>query len=572
MSQVLPRGHAVRRRIAVGVLFIAAGGLAWRAVDLQLTRNDFLRDRGDARYLRVVAVPAHRGMITDRHGEPLAISTPVSSVWAAPRRLLADRSRWPELAAVLGTNVEHLRAVVEPRADREFVYLKRHVPPALAAQIAGLGVDGVALTREYRRYYPTGEVTAHVLGFTNVDDVGQEGLELAFDAALRGVEGAKRVIKDNLGRVVENVESIRAPEPGRTLKLSIDKRVQYVAYRELKAAVQAHRARGGAIVVLDAQSGEILAMANQPSFNPNNRNQLESAYYRNRAVTDVFEPGSTAKPFTVAAALESGVFTTGSRIDTAPGRFAIGRHTIHDLHDYGVLDLAGVIVRSSNVGAAKIALALDAERLWRTLHAVGFGRLTELGFPGESAGKLNDYEDWREIEQATLAFGYGLAATPVQLAGAYAVIAAGGRRLPLTLIAREGRPAGERVLSARVASELRAMLEGVVTAGTGKRAGVPGYRVAGKTGTVHKPGAQGYAEDRYVSLFAGFAPASTPRLVAVVVIDEPRAGEYFGGSVAAPVFGAVTRAALRLLNVPPDDLSAPMLAGRAGEPEALAGP
>lgn len=571
MSQVLPPGHAVRRRITVGALLVAAAGLAWRAVDLQLTRNDFLRDRGDARYLRVVAVPAHRGMITDRHGEPLAISTPVSSVWAAPRRLLADRSRWPQLAAALGTNVEHLRAVVEPRADREFVYLKRHVPPALAAQVAALGVDGVALTREYRRYYPTGEVTAHVLGFTNVDDVGQEGLELAFDAELRGIEGAKRVIKDNLGRVVENVESIRAPEPGRTLRLSIDKRVQYVAYRELKAAVQLHRARGGAIVVLDAQSGEVLAMANQPSFNPNNRSQLEGAYYRNRAVTDLFEPGSTAKPFTIAAALESGLFTTASRIDTTPGRFAIGRHTIQDLHDYGVLDLAGVIVRSSNVGAAKIALALDAERLWRTLHAVGFGRPTALGFPGESAGKLNDYEDWREIEQATLAFGYGLSATPVQLASAYAVLAAGGRRLPLTLLAREGRPVGERVLSARVADELRGMLEGVVTAGTGKRAGVPGYRIAGKTGTVHKAGVQGYAEDRYVSLFAGFTPASRPRLVAVVVIDEPRAGEYFGGTVAAPVFSAVIRETLRLLNVPPDDLPVPTLAA-AGEPGALSGP
>jgi len=560
-------GGPLRRRVLVTLFAIAGAALAWRAVDLQLTNKDFLKDHGDARALRVVEIPAHRGVVTDRRDEPLAISTPVNSVWAAPRRLLQQRSAWPRLAALLGTNAEHLRAIVEPRAEREFVYLKRHVAPELAGQIAALGIDGVGLMREQRRYYPAGEVTAHVLGFTNVDDIGQEGVELAFDRHLSGRDGAKRVIKDRLGRVVEDVESIRAPAPGVPLALSLDKRVQYVAYRELKAAVLANHARSGSIVVLDSRTGEVLALANQPSFNPNNRSGLKGEHYRNRAVTDPFEPGSTVKPMTVAAALDAGTVTPHTAVDTAPGRFAIGRHMIRDVHDYGRLDVAGVVIKSSNVGASKIALALDPKVLWQAFTAVGFGSLTGLGLPGESSGRLNDHHDWREIEHATMAFGYGLSATAVQLAQAYSVFANDGWLVPLTLLRRDTVPAGQRVFSAPTARAVRAMLEAVVAGGTGGEAGVAGYRVAGKTGTVHKLAAEGYARDRYVSLFAGFAPASRARLVAVVVIDEPGGAEYYGGRVAAPVFSRVMREALRLLNVAPDDLpepASPVLAARSG--------
>ncbi len=541
----------------LGLFAAAAIALLWRGVYLQLTHKDFLQDHGDARYLRTVAIPAHRGMITDRHGEPLAISTPVSSVWASPRRLALDEQQWPRLASVLEMSVGQLKALIEPRIHREFIYLKRHVDPAVARQVMNLGIPGVSLRSEYRRYYPLSEVTAHLLGFTNVDDVGQEGIELAFDGHLRGTQGAKRVIKDRLGRIVENVESIRPPRPGRDLTLSLDKRVQYVAYRGLKAGVQRYRARAGSMVILDALRGEILAMVNQPSYNPNNRMGFKGEYFRNRAVTDVFEPGSTIKPFTIAAALQTGAYAPSTVVDTRPGYFRVGRHTVRDLHNYGVLDVSGIIKKSSNVGATKIALSLEPESIWRLFNELGFGAFTETGFPGESPGYLRDYQAWREVDRATLAFGYGLSVTTLQLAQAYMALASDGVALPLTLERRTILPEGERVMVPKTARQVRAMLEEVVKDGTGVLANIAGYRVAGKTGTVHKSTRGGYAKHRYVSLFAGMVPASQPRLVAVVMIDEPNNGEYFGGMVAAPIFANVMRDALRLMSIPPDDFIPP---------------
>ncbi|OGT34248.1 MAG: cell division protein [Gammaproteobacteria bacterium RBG_16_51_14] len=531
--------------------------LLWRAADLQLLNNDFLRNHGDARSVRVVTIPAHRGVITDRNGEPLAMSTPVHSVWATPRKVLEYPGQLASLAELLGISEKELVQSLKDRIGRDFVYLKRHIDPDLANQVNALNLSGVYLQREYRRYYPAGEVTAHIIGFTNVDDNGQEGLELAYDAWLQGVPGAKRVLKDRLGRVVENIESIRAPEPGKALSLSIDQRVQYLAYRELKAAVQYHQARGGSLVMLDTKTGEVMAMVGQPSYNPNNRNNLKGEYYRNRTVTDVFEPGSTLKPFTIAAALESGQYLPSTTIDTRPGYFRVGGHTIRDIHDYGVIDVTTVIKKSSNVGASKIALSLEPKALWEILSKVGFGQPSGSAFPGESSGSLTSYNNWSEVEHATIAFGYGLSMTPLQLAQAYAVLAAGGIMIPVSFTRLSDPAAGVRVISASVARQVCEMLETVVQDhGTGGRAAVRGYRVAGKTGTVHKSSAGGYSEDRYLSLFAGMAPASDPRIAMVVVIDEPGGSEHFGGQVAAPVFSRVMAGALRLLNIAPDDIPA----------------
>lgn len=557
MSQTasLPRYSPARRHFVIGLFGLIAAALGMRAVDLQLMHKDFLQDHGDARYLRTVSTAAHRGMITDRNGEPLAVSTPVDSVWAEPGKLLLERESIPRLARTLDLEPDHVLQLLTARLGREFVYLKRQINPEVAREVIGLGIPGVSLTREFRRYYPTSEVTAHLLGFTNVDDVGQEGLELALEPALRGTSGEKRVVKDRLGRTVENVESIRSPRPGEDIALSIDKRIQYVAYRELKAAVMAQRARAGSIVVLDARTGEVVAMVNQPSYNPNNRTGLRRDQLRNRAVTDVFEPGSTVKPFTVAAALASGAFTPTTPIETGPGSFRVGSHIVKDIHNYGLLDVAAVITKSSNIGVSKIALSLEPERQWRVFHDVGFGAITGSGFPGEASGYLGDYHDWHDLERATLAFGYGLSVTPLQLAQAYQVFASEGVMKPVSLTRVIDVPEGQRVLPASVAREVLTMLESVVEVGTGQLARVPGYRVAGKTGTVHKNTTGGYAEDRYLSLFAGIVPVSAPRLVAVVLIDEPMRGEYYGGRVAAPVFARLMTDTLRLLDVPPDDLA-----------------
>ncbi|GAB6040202.1 peptidoglycan D,D-transpeptidase FtsI family protein [Endothiovibrio diazotrophicus] len=560
----------LRRSVVLACFVAAAGVLLWRVVDLQVYKKEFLQRQGDVRHLRVVTMPAHRGMITDRNGDALAVSTPVASLWINPRDFVYNGSKTLKLERLLGLQRGAVKALVEKRKDREFVYLKRRITPELADQALDLEIPGLNRQAEFRRYYPAGPVTAHVVGFTNIDDKGQEGLELAYDEWLRGTTGAKRVLKDRLGRTIENVENIRSPRPGRDLKLSLDRRIQYLAHRELAAAVERHKAKGGSVVILDTVSGEVLAMANQPDYNPNNRHGLKVGRFRNRAVTDLFEPGSTIKPFTITCGLESGDYTTESHIDTAPGYFTVAGFTIKDHRNYGDIDLTTVLRKSSNVAASKIALSEPPRCLWSVLRRVGFGDTTGSAFPGEAQGLLAHYETWRPIHQATLAYGYGLSATALQLADAYAVLAADGVKRPLSFVAVERPVEGERVIDAEVARKVRTMLEAVVAPdGTGRRAAIPGYRVAGKTGTAHKPVAGGYSEDRYRALFAGIAPASHPRLVGVVMIDEPTDGEYFGGLVAAPVFSRVMDGALRLLDIAPDDL--PMAdGGGSGDPAARA--
>ncbi|MGH8495334.1 MAG: peptidoglycan D,D-transpeptidase FtsI family protein [Gammaproteobacteria bacterium] len=546
-----------RARFLLALFALAGLVLMARAVHLQVMRAGYLAGQGDARHLRVAPISAHRGTITDRNGEPLAVSTPVDSVWVNPQELAAVPAQIPRLADALGADAEWLKRLVAGHLEREFVYVRRHMRPDDAARVEALGLPGVYLLREYRRYYPAGEVTGHVLGFTNVDDIGQEGLELAFDHWLSGESGAKRVLKDRLGRSIEDVERIRAPHPGRDLTTSLDLRIQYLAYRELKAAVTRNRARAGSVVVLDVASGEVLAMVNQPSYNPNDRTQYSAARYRNRAATDIFEPGSSLKPLIIAAALDSGKFSAHTPIDTGPGFLRIGANTVRDKHKLGVIDVTTVLMKSSNVGASKIALALESEYLWEVLGRFGLGRLTESAFPGESAGLLRHYSLWRPIGQATLAYGYGLSVTPLQLAQAYAALGADGMRHPVSLLAIDEAPGGERVVSTDTAQALVEMMETVVSdEGTGAQAAVAGYRIAGKTGTAWKHEAGGYSRHRYTSVFAGLAPASAPRLAAVVVIDEPSGGKYYGGDVAAPVFSAVMTDALRLLAVPPDGLPA----------------
>lgn len=543
------------RRMLVKVLLLAiTGGLLWRAVDLQHTDKDFLKGQGEARHLRVVEISAHRGKILDRNGDPLAISTPVDSVWANPRELATAPERWPELARLLGLDIKQLERVPAQREEREFVYLKRHLAPQLASKVEQAGVPGVYLQREYRRYYPLGEVAAHVVGFTDVDDVGQEGMELAFDERLHGVGGAHRVLRDRLGRIVEEVESIRPPKAGGDLVLSLDRRVQYLAYRALLGAVKRYKARGGSVVVLEVGTGEVLAMVNQPAYNPNNRADRVSSRYRNRAVTDVFEPGSAIKPFTIGAALESGRYKATTTIDTNPGTLKIGKYTVRDLRNYGVIDLSTVMQKSSNVGATRIALALEPRELWRMFTRVGFGSGTGSGFPGEVEGVLTHYVNWGDIRRATLSFGYGLSVTALQLAQAYSVLANDGRFVRISF-ERVDRPVeGVPVMSRATTLSLHKMLESVVTPeGTAQRARVEGYRVGGKTGTMRKSISGGYSEDRYKAVFAGIAPLTKPRLVVVVVIDEPGGEEYYGGQVAAPVYAEIVARAMRVLGIAPDD-------------------
>ena len=556
------RNFTGRRVFLFLCMGLAALTLVWRAVCLQVLDKEFLLSQADARHLRVVSLPAHRGKILDRHGEPLAISTPVESVWVNPQVLGGEQQRLPELAKLLSLDHGKVKQLLARRADREFIYLRRHISPALATQVANLQVPGVHLQREYRRYYPDGEVTAHITGFTNIDDVGQEGIELAYEDWLGGEPGAKRVVKDGSHNIIEDVESIRRPHPGKDLTLSIDRRIQYLAYRELKAAMQEHQARSASAVVLDVKSGEVVAMVNQPSFNPNNRQQSRSSSMRNRAVTDVFEPGSTMKPFIVACALENGLYRPETQVSTSPGWMQVGRNTVRDVHDYGLLDVSGVIRKSSNVGISKIALSLPAEEIWASLSDLGFGTQTFSGFPGEASGLLSHYSGWNAIETATLSFGYGISATPLQLAQAYAVLATGGIKRPVTFL-RDGDVTGERrVMPAAITRQVRNMLEQAAGPdGTAPLAQVPGYRVAGKTGTVKKSNAGGYSRNKYLAVFAGMAPASDPRFVMVVMVDEPSNGKYYGGQVAAPVFSKVMAGALRLMAVPPDNK--PLLETRA---------
>jgi cell division protein FtsI (penicillin-binding protein 3) len=543
---------AWRARLLLGLLLAWLAVLAGRSFYLQSLNHGFLQQKGESRYSRVIDISATRGKIVDRHNEPLAISTPVESVAASPADVEMTRDQGQRLGRLLGLNAADLKKKLAD-TSREFVYLKRQIPPEEAARVVALGIPGVFLQREYRRYYPAGEVTAHLIGFTDVDGKGQEALELAFESEIAGRVGSRRVIRDRLGHIVEDVESIRTPHDGRTLRLSIDARIQYLAYRELKAAVAAHRARAGGIVVLDVTSGEVLAIANVPSFNPNNRERFDPRRTRNRAVTDLFEPGSTLKPFTAAAALEAGTVRPESVIQTAPGHLAIGNRVIRDPHPQGALTVGQVIQKSSNIGAAKMALDLKPEVLWGLLSQVGFGAHTHSGFPGEVAGKLRAATTWRPIEQATMSYGHGISVSLLQLARAYLIFASDGELKPVTLVRRDAPPAATRVISPTTAQAVRRMLEmAVQPGGTAPRAQVVGYRTAGKTGTAHKIEGKGYAPDKYVSSFVGFAPASRPRLIVAVMIDEPAAGQYYGGAVAAPVFSEVMAGALRMLAATPD--------------------
>ena len=541
-----------RARLLMLLVFFGFTILAARALYLQGLRNDFLQQKGENRYAHVMEISAHRGMITDRNGEPLALSTPVESVWAVPADAELNPEQRSKLARLLGMDATDLKKKLAD-TDRDFVYLKRQLPPDLVAKVVQLNLPGVFLKREYRRYYPAAEVTAHVVGLNSVDDVGKDGIELAYQSWLGGKPGSRRVIKDRLGHVVEDIESIRAPQPGRELALSIDQRIQYLAFRELKSAVALNEAKAGSIVVLDVNTGEVLALANWPTYNPNNRDTINLERARNRAVVNLFEPGSTLKPFTVAAALESGLVKPGSMIDTEGGRYTVGNRTIHDAHPEGILTVAQVIQKSSNVGSAKMALSMAPQKLWTMLSDVGFGVQTKVGFPGEATGKLRAYQTWKPIEQATMSYGHGISVSLLQLARAYSVFATDGELKPLTLIRRDQPADGKRVVSARTAASVRKMLEMVTQpGGTATRAQVAGYRVAGKTGTAHKLIGASYAADRYVSSFVGFAPASQPRLVIAVMLDEPGGKNYYGGEVAAPIFSNVMAGALRLLGIEPD--------------------
>ena len=553
MGQRLIAGlNAWRYGTVLSVFLLVVATLAWRLVDLHVIDQEFLSQQGDVRTIRVERIDAHRGVVTDRYGESLAVSTPVQTVWANPSEIAADDPRLTAVARQLGLREGEFRARLRKYADREFIYLRRKVQPELARQVMDVGTPGIYSRQEYRRYYPAGEVTSHLVGFTNIDEFGQEGIELAYNDWLSGERGKKRVLKDNRGRVIKDLTLIRDAKPGKSLALSIDLRLQYLAYRELKAVVSAHNARGGTLVMLDVDSGEVLAMVNQGSYNPNDRSQLSADRMRNKAITDLFEPGSTMKPISMAAALESGRFKASGTIDTAPGYRRFGRFTIRDHRNYGVISLTDVIAKSSNVGISKIATDLGGDAIRDMYARLGFGQPTGIGFPGEAVGVLPAPPKWRPVEEATLSYGYGMSVNALQLAQAYMVLANGGTRYPLSLLKVEEKPAGQRVLSEKVAFDVRQMLREVVENGTGKRAQPGFYSAGGKTGTVHLVGKDGYEDSQYKAIFAGMAPIDDPRIVTVVAVDAPQSGEYYGGEVAAPVFARVMGGALRLLNVKPE--------------------
>jgi cell division protein FtsI (penicillin-binding protein 3) len=555
-AQSAARQFRLRAYWVMGALLLGGCAIALRAVDLQIVHNTDLKDRADQRIVRNVSIPVHRGAILDRNGETIAASTPVDAVVVRAAELAAVPEQIALLARDLQREPDWVTRRVTSNLGNQHLVLARRLPPDEAARIKALHIPGVFLEREYYRFYPAGEVTAHVLGFTGSEDQGQEGLELAAEPSLQGEPGMKKVLQDRRGQFFENVESVRPARPGEDLVSSIDLRIQYIAYRELKSAMHEFGARAGSVVVIDVRTGEILAMVNQPSFNPNDRAQFDVSHYRNRAATDMFEPGSSVKPFFVLAGLASGKFKVNSTIDTNPGYVRVGTNIFEDEHNWGVIDLGTVLAKSSNVGMTHIALALEKSTISNTLSALGFGVVTATGFPGESAGVLTQYAHWRDIQVATMAHGYGLSVTPLQLAQAYATVGALGVRHPLTLLRVNGAaPPGERVLDAQVCRDTIHLLESVVTDGTGKRASIRGYRVAGKTGTAWKAAHGGYSTDKYMAVFGGVVPATAPRFAMVVVIDEPSNGKYHGGDVAAPVFSAVMSAALRLTAVAPDDLA-----------------
>ncbi|MCY1261803.1 Peptidoglycan D,D-transpeptidase FtsI [compost metagenome] len=554
-----------RFRVVVGLLLAMVAAIVWRIVDLHVIDHDFLKGQGDARSVRHISIPAHRGLITDRNGEPLAVSTPVATLWANPKELQPEKDKWPVLAQALGQSRAALSERLEQNAEKEFIYLERGMTPeqgeAVMAQVKAHRIPGVYSMEEFRRFYPAGEVAAQIVGFTDVDDRGREGVELAFDSWLAGVPGKRQVLKDRRGHLIRDVQVTRNAKAGKTLALSIDLRLQYLANRELRNALVENGAKAGSLVIMDVKSGEILAMANQPTYNPNNRRNLQPAMMRNRALIDVFEPGSTVKPISMSAALASGRWKPSDKVEVYPGSLQIGRYTIRDVSrsEGPVLDLTGILIRSSNVGMSKIAFDIGGEAIYNVMQQVGLGQDTGLGFPGERVGNLPNYREWRKAETATLSYGYGVSVTAVQLVHAYSVLANNGRSVPLTMVRADRPAAASQVISEDVAKTVQGMLQQVVEAPNGVfRAQVPGYHVAGKSGTARKVqvGSKGYKENSYRSLFAGFGPMSNPRFAIVVVIDEPSKAGYFGGLVSAPVFSKVMSGTLRLMNIPPDNLPA----------------
>ncbi|MBX2886295.1 MAG: penicillin-binding protein 2 [Granulosicoccus sp.] len=547
------------RRVALLAGFASlAICLMARASYLQVFNHEFYRSQGEARQLRSVAISAHRGDLVDRAGEPLAVSTPIESLWGVPDSLIKQPRGMELLAANLALDAEVLKKRIAKAAerDREFVYLKRHVLPERVERVMQLQLEDVYVQKEYRRYYPSGSAASHLIGFTDIDDRGSEGLEMAYDNWLSGSPGLRRVIRDRAGREISGMGVIKPAIAGKDLKLSIDRQLQYFADKALRDSIETHKAESGSAIIMAVQSGEILAMVNFPGYNPNNRSDRRGGKQRNRSITDVFEPGSTMKPFTVAAALETDELSTETTINTSPGRYQIGRYEISDLKDHGILDLSGIVTKSSNVGISKLAQRIPPENMWSVFDAFGFGRPVGSEFPGEVAGYFNHSSAWHRSEQASVSFGYGVSVSALQLVRAYAAIANDGVMPPISFLADAEEQSGHRVIDASIAEEVGRMLESVVTEGSGTRAQVPGYRVAGKTGTSHQSQLGGYSEDRYISLFAGYAPASDPKLASVVVIHDPQAGQYFGGVVAAPVFAEIMAHALRLGNIEPDNFEA----------------
>ncbi len=544
---------AFRVYLVIGFFVLLAVAMGTRVVFLHVFEKDFLQDQGDARTIRMERINAHRGMILDQKGKPMAVSSPVVSLWANPAELIASGAGMEQLALLLEVAPAEFNNRLEKNSQQTFVYLRRHLPPQVAEKILSYHIAGVYAEKEYHRFYPAGEVAAHVVGFTDINDKGQEGVELAYDDWLQGTPGKKKVLKNLYGDIVRDIKPILEASPGQNIELSVDLRLQYLAYRELKSAIQYNNAVSGSVVILDVATGAILALVNQPSYNPNNRLGLNLAAVRNRAVTDVFEPGSTVKPFTVATALQSGQYTPESTIDTSPGFVKVGSKTIPDPSNYGVLDLGGIIEKSSQVGITKLALSLNEYDVWEMFSAVGFGKSTDIGFPGERSGFLPSHRRWKDIERATFAYGYGLTVTPLQLASAYLTIASGGLKRQLSLV-NNSAVSEVRVFEKKTADDVMRMLRRVTSKGTGSRAAMEAYTVAGKTGTVRKVGEDGYEDTRHMAFFAGITPAVNPRLVGVVMINEPKGKDYGGGAIAAPVFSKIMAGALRLLNVSPDDL------------------
>ena len=547
--------------LALGLCSVSLVG---RAAYVQLVNSDFYQRQGEARYLRELPINTSRGMITDRNGEPVAVSTPVASIWVNPQELMRAPDRIPELATALGMPLDELTSKLSQKADKEFMYLRRRINPDDAEKVVALKIPGVASQREFRRFYPQGEAMAHVLGFTNIDDRGQEGLELAFDEWLRGKAGAKRVIRNRKGDTVES-DLLRAAEPGKDLTLSIDRRIQFLAFKELRNALIENKAAGGSMVIMDVATGEVLAMVNLPTYNPNSVGGAAPDTRRNRAVTDLVEPGSTMKPLTIASALQSGVVTKDTTVDTNPGYMAIGRYTIKDVpRNNGVLNVTGVITRSSNIGAAKIAAKMPDQVFYDHVHSFGYGSSPHSGFPGESAGVFPRPARWSGSSKTTMSYGYGLNVTPLQIATAYSALGNGGKLIAPTFVKGQ-RNEGKQVIDENIAKEVVAMMETVVTQGGAKQAAVLGYHVAGKTGTARKAGPGGYERGHYNALFAGVVPASNPRFATVIVINDPQAGKYYGGLVSAPVFHNVMEGALRLMDVPPDDIDSWLAAQQSGK-------